>query len=104
MKRPNRHRTLRSISASVGEESRQRIAIAAREAAPGSAQKGHPDKSWATGPAASTQVGPGAQACDDPNLGHNCPRAVGFPIRICRFHRERSSSWTQTGRLARVTM
>jgi hypothetical protein len=22
-----------------------------------------------------------AAACEDPNLGHNCPRVVGFPIR-----------------------
>lgn len=51
-------------------------------AALGSAQKGHADKSWATGLAAITQVGPGAQACDDPNLGHNRSCAVVFPIRF----------------------
>ena len=88
MKRPKWPRTLMSISASVGEQWRQRFcqrcAAGLRLAPP---KTGQPDKSQATGlPLASKQTQCEAWdakiLCWDAKiLDHTCSHAVGFPIR-----------------------
>jgi hypothetical protein len=86
--RPNRRRTLRLISASVGSVGKG-VATAVLStlrgrAAPVTAQTGSYRQISGNWPRASTQVtpiDPSAQACDAQNLGHDGEHAVGFPIR-----------------------
>ena len=79
-RRHNRHRNLRSISASVGRGGNNGLANAARPAAPVAAQNGSYGKISGNWPRANTQADPNMQACDVPTVCHACAHAVGFPI------------------------
>jgi hypothetical protein len=85
MKRPNRCRTLRSISASVGSVGKGVVA-AVLPTLRGSAelvaaQNGSYRKISGNWPRAITQADSNMQAFDVPNVCDTCAHAVGFPIR-----------------------
>jgi len=82
MKQPNHRRTLRSISASVGNGGNSGVVNATGQGCTWHRPKRFIPTNLGRLAPNKRSGRPRLKACDAQNMGHNCPLAVGFPMRI----------------------